>query len=88
MDERTFLPLFFTTFFLTFLFFHNTNPPYTLTFKSNSCIIFTAALSPSQLLITSKHSSELVQGEPKAVLRPESVGSVVISDWGRQQRNS
>jgi tRNA ligase len=40
----------------------HTKPPYTLTLKSNGCIIFIAALSPSQILITSKHSLGPVQG--------------------------
>ncbi|KAK0539930.1 tRNA ligase [Tilletia horrida] len=31
-------------------------PPYHLTFKENGCIIFIAALSPTQLVVTSKHS--------------------------------
>ena len=35
---------------------HELPPPYTLTLKSNSCIIFIAALSPTQLVITLKHS--------------------------------
>ena len=55
--------------FLTFLLFlkwssieAHTKPPYTLTLKSNGCIIFIAALSPSQILITSKHSLGPVQG--------------------------
>ena len=34
----------------------NTTAPYTLTLKSNGCIIFIAALTPAQLLVTSKHS--------------------------------
>jgi tRNA ligase len=34
----------------------HTKPPYTLALKSNGCIIFVAALSPSKLLVTSKHS--------------------------------
>lgn len=34
----------------------HTEPPYTLTLKSNGCIIFIGALTPSKLLITSKHS--------------------------------
>jgi tRNA ligase len=33
-----------------------TAAPYTLTLKSNGCIIFIAALSPSKLVVTSKHS--------------------------------
>ena len=40
----------------------HTKPPYTLTLKSNGCIIFIAALSPSKLLVTSKHSIGSVQG--------------------------
>ena len=40
----------------------HTKPPYTLTLKSNGCIIFIAALSPSKLLVTSKHSLGPVQG--------------------------
>jgi tRNA ligase len=58
---------------LTVLFFYqwesletHTNPPYTLTLKSNGCIIFIAALSPSKLLITSKHSVGPVQGVPES----------------------
>jgi tRNA ligase len=39
-----------------------TKPPYTLTLKSNGCIIFIAALSQSQILITSKHSIGPIQG--------------------------
>ncbi|KAG8799950.1 hypothetical protein FRC16_004045 [Serendipita sp. 398] len=39
-----------------------TKPPYTMTLKSNGCIIFIAALSPDKLLITSKHSLGPVQG--------------------------
>ena len=35
---------------------HELPPPYTLTLKSNSYIIFIAALSPTQLIITLKHS--------------------------------
>lgn len=34
----------------------HTKPPYTLTLKSNGCIIFIAALTPTKLLVTSKHS--------------------------------
>ncbi|GBE89261.1 RNA ligase-domain-containing protein [Sparassis latifolia] len=33
-----------------------TTAPYVLTLKSNGCIIFIAALTPSKLLVTSKHS--------------------------------
>ncbi|CAD6905264.1 unnamed protein product [Tilletia controversa] len=31
-------------------------PPYHLTFKENGCIIFISALSPTQVVVTSKHS--------------------------------
>ncbi|KAH9848984.1 RNA ligase-domain-containing protein [Lenzites betulinus] len=34
----------------------HTAAPYTLTLKSNGCIIFIAALTPTKLLVTSKHS--------------------------------
>ncbi|KAJ7750821.1 RNA ligase [Mycena metata] len=34
----------------------HTAPPYTLSLKSNGCIIFIAALTPTQLVVTSKHS--------------------------------
>ena len=34
----------------------NTAAPYILSLKSNGCIIFIAALSPTQLIVTSKHS--------------------------------
>ncbi|KAF7299196.1 tRNA ligase [Mycena indigotica] len=34
----------------------HTAAPYTLSLKSNGCIIFIAALSPDKLLVTSKHS--------------------------------
>ena len=59
--------------FLTFLLFPkwssleaHTKPPYTLTLKSNGCIIFIAALSPSQILITSKHSLGPIQSVPES----------------------
>ncbi|KAI0052022.1 hypothetical protein FA95DRAFT_112242 [Auriscalpium vulgare] len=41
----------------------HTKPPYTLTLKSNGCIIFIAALSPSDLVVTSKHSLGPTPGE-------------------------
>ena len=44
----------------------HTKPPYTLTLKSNGCIIFIAALSPTKLLVTSKHSLGPVQGVPES----------------------
>jgi tRNA ligase len=34
----------------------NTTSPYTLTLKSNGCIIFMAALTPNKVVVTSKHS--------------------------------
>lgn len=34
----------------------HTVAPYTLSLKSNGCIIFIAALTPEKLLVTSKHS--------------------------------
>ncbi|KAG5731794.1 hypothetical protein E4T56_gene1573 [Termitomyces sp. T112] len=40
----------------------HTASPYTLSLKSNGCIIFIAALTPSKLLITSKHSLGPVSG--------------------------
>lgn len=42
----------------------HTAAPYTLSLKSNGCIIFIAALSPTNLLITSKHSLGPVQNSP------------------------
>ncbi|GLB39397.1 putative tRNA ligase [Lyophyllum shimeji] len=42
----------------------HTAPPYTLSQKSNGCIIFIAALTSSKLLITSKHSLGPVEGSP------------------------
>jgi len=69
MDERMLLPLFIPPTFSSLSFLCkwsslevHTKPPYTLTLKSNGCIIFIAALSPSLLLITSKHSLGPVQG--------------------------
>jgi tRNA ligase len=42
----------------------HTAAPYTLSLKSNGCIIFIAALDPTKLLITSKHSLGPVQNSP------------------------
>ncbi|KAF8225851.1 RNA ligase [Tricholoma matsutake] len=42
----------------------HTAAPYTLSLKSNGCIIFIAALTPTKLLITSKHSIGPVQNLP------------------------
>ncbi|TFY82019.1 hypothetical protein EWM64_g1998 [Hericium alpestre] len=44
----------------------HTKPPYLLTLKSNGCIIFAAALTPSKLLVTSKHSLGPVEGQPES----------------------
>ncbi|KAI0260323.1 RNA ligase-domain-containing protein [Gloeopeniophorella convolvens] len=44
----------------------HTTAPYTLTLKSNGCIIFIAALSPSKLLVTSKHSLGPIQDVPES----------------------
>ena len=44
----------------------HTAPPYTLTLKSNGCIIFIAALTPAKLLVTSKHSLGPVPGSSGA----------------------
>lgn len=41
---------------------HFTTPPYVLTFKENGCIIFVAALSPTQVVVTSKHSLGGIEG--------------------------
>ncbi|KAG6895054.1 hypothetical protein C0992_003348 [Termitomyces sp. T32_za158] len=40
----------------------HTASPYTLSLKSNGCIIFIAALTPSKLLVTSKHSLGSISG--------------------------
>ncbi|KAG7092787.1 hypothetical protein E1B28_009109 [Marasmius oreades] len=44
----------------------HTAAPYTLSLKSNGCIIFIGALTPSKLLITSKHSVGPVGGVEKS----------------------
>ncbi|KAL5498563.1 TRL1 [Sanghuangporus vaninii] len=41
---------------------NHTAAPYVMTLKSNGCIIFIAALTPSKLLVTSKHSLGPVGG--------------------------
>ncbi|KAJ7036756.1 RNA ligase-domain-containing protein [Mycena alexandri] len=43
----------------------HTAAPYTLSLKSNGCIIFIAALTPEKLLITSKHAVGPAKGEMK-----------------------
>ncbi|KAF7360654.1 tRNA ligase [Mycena venus] len=43
----------------------HTTAPYTLSLKSNGCIIFIAALTPEKLLITSKHAVGPAKGEMK-----------------------
>ena len=40
----------------------NTEAPYTLTLKSNGCIIFIGALTPSKIVVTSKHALGAVKG--------------------------
>ncbi|CAE6464431.1 hypothetical protein ACGC1H_006065 [Rhizoctonia solani] len=40
----------------------HTTSPYTLTLKSNGCIIFMGALTPTELIVTSKHSLGEVEG--------------------------
>ncbi|KAJ1305166.1 hypothetical protein OPQ81_000197 [Rhizoctonia solani] len=40
----------------------HTTSPYTLTLKSNGCIIFMAALTPTELIVTSKHALGEVEG--------------------------
>ncbi|KAG6867898.1 hypothetical protein C0993_009744 [Termitomyces sp. T159_Od127] len=40
----------------------HTASPYTLSLKSNGCIIFIAALTPNKLLVTSKHSLGSISG--------------------------
>ncbi|KDQ53731.1 hypothetical protein JAAARDRAFT_182862 [Jaapia argillacea MUCL 33604] len=44
----------------------HTAPPYTLTMKSNGCIIFIAALTSTKLVITSKHSLGQVGNSPQS----------------------
>ncbi|KAH7881898.1 RNA ligase-domain-containing protein [Phlebopus sp. FC_14] len=43
----------------------HTGPKYTLSLKSNGCIIFIAPISPSKLIVTSKHSLGPMQGVPE-----------------------
>ncbi|GAB1521195.1 tRNA ligase [Rhizoctonia solani] len=40
----------------------HTTSPYTLTLKSNGCIIFMAALTPTELIVTSKHALGDIEG--------------------------
>ncbi|KAF8632510.1 hypothetical protein AX15_001843 [Amanita polypyramis BW_CC] len=44
----------------------HTRPPYVLSLKSNGCIIFIGALTPSKLLVTSKHSIGPVAGQARS----------------------
>lgn len=44
----------------------HTAAPYTLSLKSNGCIIFIGALTPEKLVITSKHSIGPVAGAEKS----------------------
>ncbi|KAG2143593.1 RNA ligase-domain-containing protein [Suillus clintonianus] len=43
----------------------HTGPTYTLSLKSNGCIIFIAPISPSKLIVTSKHALGPMQGVPE-----------------------
>ncbi|KAJ7627799.1 RNA ligase-domain-containing protein [Mycena polygramma] len=43
---------------------NHTAAPYTLSLKSNGCIIFIAALTPTKILVTSKHSIGPTPGQP------------------------
>jgi tRNA ligase len=47
----------------------HTAAPYTLSLKSNGCIIFIAALAPDRLLITSKHSLGPAAGQKNNELK-------------------
>jgi tRNA ligase len=44
----------------------HTAAPYTLSLKSNGCIIFIAALSSTKLLVTSKHSLGPLGNAPRS----------------------
>ncbi|KAM6492799.1 RNA ligase [Amanita muscaria] len=44
----------------------HTRPPYILSLKSNGCIIFIGALTPSKLITTSKHSIGPVEGQERS----------------------
>ena len=44
----------------------HTGAPYTLTLKSNGCIIFIAALTPTKLVVTSKHSLGPIHNGPES----------------------
>lgn len=46
--------------------------PYLLTFKENGCIIFIAALSPNELVVTSKHALESIKAQPGQTALPSS----------------
>lgn len=55
----------------------HTQPPYRLTLKSNGCLILIAALSPTQLVVTSKHSLGTTT-EAERVEMPETVDSLIV----------
>ncbi|CAO1623757.1 unnamed protein product [Parajaminaea phylloscopi] len=55
------------------------SPPYLLTFKENGCIIFIAALSPSQLVVTSKHALESIKS-PSGPRKERTDGAAVDVD--------
>ena len=70
MDIRTLL-ISFTSFVITHMkqwkaLEAHTASPYVLTLKSNGCIIFIAPLTPSKLLITSKHSIGPIKGQAQS----------------------
>jgi tRNA splicing ligase len=50
--------------------------PYAMTLKSNGCIIFIAALSPFNLLVTLNHSLGLFRVLLRAMLKPVNAGSL------------
>ncbi|KAK0212522.1 RNA ligase [Desarmillaria ectypa] len=60
----------------------HTRAPYLLSLKSNGCIIFIAALTPSKLLITSKHSIGKVGNSEKSHAE---VGEVWLSKYLAQK---
>ena len=66
------------------------SPPYLLTFKENGCIIFISALTPTSVVVTSKHSlgkrPATVDSDPSHEDDDEALGasmaSMVIDDGG------
>lgn len=55
---------------------HHTQPPYHLTLKSNGCLILISALSPSHLVVASKHSLGTTT-EAQAALESEADAKLV-----------